>query len=276
MTSAYVPLANNEAGIITSNKTMGSGGAAALQDSRRDVLCAIESTTSPLQLNLDLGSAKTLKGLALLNLYATAALSVEIFSANASNYSDATSRFASTALPATWPDSENVYMRPTQVSARYWRIQLTWSGSAEVNLGELVATSVETTLSRDYGLGDGDAPAVPMTEFTSRSGLLVREALGGPRRNRTFTFSMLTRAQLNEIQKMWFAGAAGSRPILFVDTIGTAGDPTQLTDTAVQASRCIAGLLEPSLPWTQVDFRIYSPSQLTLTELAPDARLPNG
>lgn len=276
MPSAYIPLASNEAGTITSNKTVGSGGVAALKDSRRDVMAVVSSATSPLHFNLDLGSAKTLKGIALLNLYATAALSVEIFSATASNYSGATSRFAATALPTTWPDSENVYLRPTQVSERYWRVSLTWSGSAVVSLGELVATSVETTLSRDYALGDGETPAVPMTEFATRSGLLVREALGGPRRTKRFTFGLLTRAQRIEIQTMWMAGACGSRPVLFVDSLGTAGDVTQLTDVATQPSRCIAGLLEPSFPWTQSDFRIYSPEELVLTELAPDARLPNG
>ena len=276
MTSAYVPLASNEAGTITSNKTVGGGGFAALQDSRRDVVAVVAATTSPLQLNLDLGSAKTIKGIALLNLYATQSLSVEIFSATLSNYSDAVSRFASTALPSTWPDSENIYIRPTQVSAQYWRVTLSWSGSAAVSLGELVATSVETTLTRLYGLGNMEDTATPATEFTARGGVLVREAIGGPRRIKRFTFADLSRAQQNEIQKMWFAGACGTRPILFVDKIGTAGDTAQLTDVDEQTSRCTAGLLEPATGWTEVDFRLFDKPQLTLTELSPDARLPNG
>lgn len=276
MTSAYVALASNEAGTITSNKTVAGGGVAALKDSRRDVVATVASTTSPLYLNLDLGSAKTLKGIALLNLYATQALSVEIFSDTTAGFPAAVSRFAATALPTAWPDSENVYIRPTQVSARYWRVALTWSGSAAVSLGELVATSIETSLTRGYVYGDSEQTNIPTLEFESRGGMVTREVTGGPRRTKRFAFSDLTRAQRTELQSMWFAAACGSRPLLFVDALGTAGDVTQLTDTAVQQSRCIAGLLEPSFGWTESDYRLYDPDGFVLVELAPDARLPNG
>ncbi len=274
MTAAYIPLSANEAGTITASKTMSGGGIAALTDSRRDVVAYSASGAGPLFLNLDLGSAKVLQGIALLNMYCSKALTVEIQSDTTAGFPSPVTRFSATAIPTTYPDNENVYIRPTQTSARYWRIAISWTGSASVYLGELVATSNERTLSRNYGYGNGESTQAPITEFASRAGVVVREAIGGPRRTKRFTLEQLTRAQRLELQAMLTASAMGTRPILWVDLLGDAGSTTQLTDTDTQPSRCIAGLLEPAVNWTETDYRLFAVDELVLMELAPDARLP--
>lgn len=218
-------------------------------------------------LNIDLGSATSLKGFAFLNHNLASfggSVTCQVQAATASNYSDAADAKASTTLDFTQPHAKDFVLQFAAVSKRYWRLIFTWTGDKVLKVGEVFAYASVTALARKdiYGpSGEGHDYRVAQVESDN----LEQRAylLAGPRRTKRLTFTDLTPSELAELEALFFATKGPVNPVLFVlsqNEVATAG---AAEDTDVM----FAKLELTDMAYTFADYRLHDVPALVLRNL---------
>lgn len=211
-------------------------------------------------LAFDLGAATALVGLAILNHnLATGACTVLVEAATASNYSDAATVKAASTITTTAPNSKDTVLQFPSVNKRYWRLTFVHSGTKVVTIGELLAFTSITTLTRSSIYGDGESERAVLNKNVSQTGHQRATLLAGPIRTKRRIYKDLSTAEKAELRAMWAASNYGTSNILWLDFIESTS--TAATDAGME---CLWGKIQEEFDWTQGDFRLFDPTDFTL------------
>lgn len=216
-------------------------------------------------LQVDLGSAQTLVGIALLNHnLGTGSCAVEIQCASDPAFpvspSTNVAKDASTINTSAPNEKDTILQFPGTYSRRYWRIIVTHSGTKTLQIGEVLFLTSITTLSRSpiYGLGEDERFVLNRNE--SPTGHMRSTYLAGPIRTKRFSFKdMRGTSELGEVMGMWRATRGGNANMLWIDSIESIS-----TAASAEGQACLWGKLQPDLGWTQPDFNLFDPGGLVL------------
>lgn len=223
---------------------------------------AASAQASGQYLTIDLGSSQALVGFALLNHnLASGACTVEVRATDDVAWgSYVTAKAASTIVTAA-PNQKDTALQFASVTKRYWRIIFVHTGTKIVTLGEVLALSAITSLSRHSVYGDGETERYVLNRNESKTGNIRSTFLAGPLRSKSLPFRDLQgTSQRDELLTMWRATKGGNSNLLWLEFI----ESTATAATAA-AQECLWGKLEPTFTWTQDDFNLYTPSGLVLT-----------
>lgn len=243
-----------------------------LNDGAMDRACftsvAVSSTRYIL---IDLGTAKSLVGIALLNhnlaTWAAPAVTVEAADNSGMSVNLVTAK-ASTSLASLLVapvDKETVLQFPA-VSRRYWRLTLSGSGTEAIRIGEILALTSVTTLLRLAAYGRQSSEFYAVNRVESSSGNVRSTYLAGPVRSLRLPFIDLQGAtQRDQLMAMWRATYGGASNLLWIETIESIN--TAATSAGVE---CVFGKLQPSLAWRETDYTIFDVDALELRGLGRD------
>lgn len=221
---------------------------------------AASAQASGQTLKIDLGSAQTLLGFALLNHnLASGSCTVQVEAATLSNYSDAVTVKAATTIVTTAPNHKDTILQfpPAQPSIawRYWRLTFVHMGTKIVTIGELLAFTGITTLTRHTIYGDGESERAILNRVVSGTGHQRATYLGGPVRTKRLIYKDLSTSELAELRAMWAATTYGTANLLWIEFI----ESTAAAATAA-AQECLWGKIEDTFEWTQDDYHLYAPN----------------
>jgi len=219
-------------------------------------------------LNIDMGAATSLKGLAFLNHNLASfggTVTAQVQAATLSDYSNAADAKAITTLDFTSPHAKDFVLQFPAVSKRYWRIIFTWTGTKALKVGEVFGYASATPLTRKdiYGAsGEGHQVRVASVESDN----LERRAylMAGPRRSKRMTFSDLSAAELAELEALFFATKGPVNPVLFILNQNEVSTAAAAADTDVM----FAKLDLEDFSYTFPDFSRHAPPALVLLNLA--------
>ena len=235
-----------------------------LNDGKMSVQAASGSTTqaSGQTLSIDFGSATALVGIALLNHnLASGACSVAV-TAGTDGITYGTTAKAASVIVTTAPNQKDTVLQFPSASFRYWRLTFTHSGAKTAMIGELLALTTITTLSRTTIYGAGETERYVLNQNASATGTVHSTFLAGPLRSKTLPFKDLSTSDRDELLTMFRATKGGNANLLWIETVLS----TALAAAAAE-QECIWGKIEPSFTWSQDDFRLFTPSGMTLTGL---------
>jgi hypothetical protein len=210
---------------------------------------------------VDLGSATALVGFALLNHnLATGSCTVQIRAADNSGISTnvVTAKAAST-IATTAPNEKDTVLQFPSVTKRYWELTFVHTGTKTIRLGELLAFTAITTLSRSSIWGDGDSERPFLNKNVSATGHQRATYLGGPVRTKRLMYKDLSTSQLAELRAMWAASTYGVSNILFIPYI----ESTSTAATAA-AQECLWGKLQEEFDFTRPDFGLFDPTSFVI------------
>lgn len=239
-----------------------------MRDRRMGKQFACTAASSGNTLNIDMGAATSLKGLAFLNHNLASfggTVTAQVQAATLSDYSNAADAKAVTTLDFTQPHDKDFVLQFAAVSKRYWRIIFTWTGSKALKVGEVFAYATATTLNRKdiYGpSGEGHEYRVASVEsdnMEERSYLLA-----GPRRSKRMTFKDQSPSDLAELQALFFATKGPVNPVLFVLSQNEVATAAAADDTDVMFGKLDLREFNFSYP----DFRLHDVPELVLRNLA--------
>lgn len=235
-----------------------------LNDTLQDELAmgSASVTTSPQTLAFDLGTATALTAVALLNHnLAISSGTVKVEGADNSGFSTnlVTAKAATTVATAEPNNKDSVFQFPS-VSRRYWRLTFTHSGNKIISIGELMAITSVTTLSRNKAYGWGETERYAQNRVESRTGHVRATYLSGPVRTKKFKFvDLVGTSERQEILSMWRACRGGLSNLLWIETIDSSAS------AGSEASQeCLWGKLADSITWTEPDFGLYDVDGLEL------------
>jgi hypothetical protein len=248
-----------------------SGSAAYLQDNRLDkrVVFPLEDLgADTLDIDIDMGAAVALQGVAILNhnFAKDGGCNCTIIASAAADYSGAVTPKAATPLTiVAMKDKDHVLQFPS-VSRRYWRIRFsTGSGSFTPYIGEVFLFGAPVTLPRSSIYGSGESPQMFGAAMDFGNGNTSAYFLGGPVRQKDYQFADLSLSDLTAYQSLWLSqhGGFGS-PFLWIEDIESASSAA-----TAAAQECIFGrFLVPSYGYVQDDFGIFQPgSPFTIRSL---------
>jgi hypothetical protein len=236
-------------------------GRSRLNDGLMDEVAAGSSgaQASGQTLSIDLGAATALVGFALLNHnLATGSCTVTITAGTDGITYGTTAKTASTIV-TTGANAKDTVLQFPSASFRYWRLTFAHSGTKVVRLGELLAFTSITTLSRGSIYGDGDNERAFINKNVGAVGQQRTTYLGGPVRTKRLMYKDLSTSELAELRAMWAATTYGVSNILFLPYI----ESTATAATAA-AQECLWGKLEEELDFTRPDFGLFDPSNLVI------------
>ena len=211
-------------------------------------------------LRFDLGAATALVGLAILNHnLASGACTVSVEAATLADYSNAAAVKAATTIVTTAPNQKDTVLQFASVSKRYWQVTFVHTGTKVVTIGELLAFTAITTLSRSSIYGDGDAERAFINKNVSGTGHQRATFLGGPVRTKRLIYKDLNTSDLAEIRAMWAASTYGVSNLLFIPFI----ESTATAATAA-AQECLWGKMQEEFDFTRADFSLHDPSNLVI------------
>lgn len=269
MTHAYAT--GNAASSLAASAFTWSTGATtdrdALNDGRMSRKCsATSSASSPVDLTIDFGSATALVGFALLNhslaSYSGATVLVTGADDAAMTVNAVTAKAAST-VPTSAPAHKDVVLAFPSVTKRYWRLRFAYgSPPFTVQVGEVLALSAFTSLSRRKVYGWGESERYFVNTAESRTGETYSTFLAGPRRSKRLPFVDLSASEKAEVMAMWRASKGGATNLLFVEDYNSTASAAASTEM-----ECLFGKLKPAMGWTEGDYSLFSPEALELTEL---------
>lgn len=269
MTHAYAT--GNAASSLAATAFTWSTGATtdrdALNDGRMSKTCSSTSSgSSPIDLTIDFGTATALVGFALLNhsLASYSGLTVSVTGADdaAMTVNAVTAKAAST-LPTSAPVHKDAVLCFPSVTKRYWRLRFAYgSPPFTVVLGEVLALSSFTSLTRKKVYGWGESERYYTNTAESRTGETFTTFLAGPRRTKRLPFVDLSTSEKAEVMAMWRASRGGATNLLFVEDYNSTADAA-----ASSEMECLWGKLKPAMGWAEGDFSLFSPDALELTEL---------
>ena len=222
---------------------------------------AASAQASGQTLVINMGSAVSLAGFALLNHnLSTGACTVRIRAAdNAAISINVVTAKAATTIVTVAPNHKDTALQFPSVSKQYWELTFVHTGTKIVTIGELLALTAITTLSRTSIYGDGESERALLNMNTSGTGHQRSTFLGGPIRTKRRVFRDQSPSDRAELRAMWAACTYGNSNLLWIDFIESTA--TAATD---DAQECLWGKIEPGFDWTQSDFRLFDPSQFTI------------
>lgn len=236
-----------------------------LNDGVMDEIADAGGGSSGQYLRIDMGSATALVGFALLNHnLATGGCTVEVKGADDSGFTTnvVTAKAAST-INTSAPYQKDTVLQFPSVSRRYWKLTFTHSGSKTISLGEVLAFTSITTLTRTPMYGAAQQERYLLNRSETRTGHVRTTLLGGPLRDMTLPFKDLEgTSQRDELLNMWRATYGGTLNLLWLDYIESTA--TAASSTAMQ---CLWGRLQESLGWSEDDYNLWGVDGLRLVGL---------
>lgn len=240
----------------------------AFNDGRMSKTCTSEGSASTIDLTIDFGSATALVGFALLNhtigsAYSSNSVTCAISGADdAAQTVNAVTAKAASTIAVTVPNHKDaVLCFPTQTK-RYWRLRFAHTGTIAVTLGEVMALSSITSLTRKKVYGWGESERYYLNVAESRTGDTHATFLAGPRRTRRLPFVDLSASEKAEVMAMFRASRGGATPLLWIE------DYNSTASAATESEQeCIWGRVQQSFGWTEGDYSLYGPDALELTSL---------
>ena len=228
-----------------------------LNDGEHDELASGSSSAqaSGQYLQVDLGSAQALVGVAVLNHnLGTGACTVKVEGADdaAMSINLVTAKAAST-INTSAPNQKDTVLQFPSVTKRYWRLTFTHSGTKTLTIGELFFLSSITALTRNIIYGYGESERYINNGTLSKTGRTRSTYLGGPIRTKRFAFKDLRGAsERDELLNMWRATQGGNKRLLWLDSIESTA-----TAATSDGMACLWGRLAESLGWTGPDFNLF-------------------
>lgn len=235
-----------------------------MNDGKQDELASgsASAQASGQTLVIDFGVATALVGFALLNHnLGTGACAVRVRGADNSaiTTSVVTAKAASNINTAD-PYSKDAVLQFPSVTKRYWEIAFTHSGTKTISLGEVLAFSAITTLTRQTIYGAGESERYVLNREESRTGNMRSTFLSGPIRTKSLPFKDLRgTAERDELMSMWRSTRGGNANLLYLDLIESTA-----TAATAEAQQCLLGKLQQSLGWVQGDYLLFDVDGLTL------------
>lgn len=220
---------------------------------------AASAQASGQTLSIDLGTATALVGFMLLNHnLATGSCTITV-TAGTDGITYGTTVKAASTVVTTAPNHKDTALQFPSASFRYWRLTFAHSGTKVVTLGELIAITAITTLSRTSIYGDGESERAIINKNVSLTGQQRATFVGGPVRTKRLLYSLLSTSEKAELRAMWAATTYGVSNLLWLEFI----ESTAIAATSA-AQECLWGKLEPNFDWTQGDFRLFDPNPFNL------------
>lgn len=219
---------------------------------------AASAQASGQYLLIDFGSAVSLTAIAILNHnLASGACTVEV-KCGTDATTGVTAKAASTVVTTAPNQKDTVLQFPAQ-SYRYWRLTFFHTGTKIVTLGELLAIATVTTLSRASAYGDGETEKAVLNRNVSQTGHQRSTFLAGPLRTKRRIYKDLSTSEKAELRAMWAASMYGNANLLWLDLIESSASAA-----TEAAQECLWGKIEPEFDWTQGDYRLFDPGDITL------------
>lgn len=247
-----------------------------LHDGRMDARYGAGNLSSGENVIIDMGSATSLIGFAVLNhslapleLANTPQILIEAADDAGISVNKVTPKALTSLYTSTTPRNKDHVLQFAAVSKRWWKLTWSWSGggTAAINVGELFAYSAINLLSRRSVYGSGEQQSWLVQTLQMQYGAMRSQFLGGPLRSLDFQWSDLTSSQRDELQGMWANTNGGAKPLLWVMSYENVA-----TAAAVTEQECIFGrLTRPSYGWKESDFSLFQPDGLALTSEGREA-----
>ena len=258
MSSGYA-ITNLLTGLAATSFTWSSAyttGRSRLNDGLQDEVAAGSSSAqaSGQTLIIDLGSAQSVVGIALLNHHlATGSCTVLVESDDNSGFTTPTTRKAATTINTSAPYSKDAILQFTSASERYWRLTFVHTGTKIITLGEILVFGSITTLTRQTVYGAGESERYVQNRVVSMTGHARASLLAGPIRSKRLPYKDLKgTSERNEMMTMWRACRGGVSNLLFIDEIDSntsAGD--------AESQQCLWGKLQPEISWAESDYLLF-------------------
>lgn len=242
-----------------------------LNDRRMDQVFAATSNASGITLVIDMGSATSLAGFAVLNSNASLlggapTLRVRAADDDAISVSVVTLKDATT-LNLTAPYHKDHVLQFSAASKRYWELAWTWTGTSILRIGELFAFAASTSLTRRSIYGSGERHEAIVTHVQMQYGETRSSFQGGPVRTLVTQWDDLTATERGELYTMHTASSFGAVPLLWI-----ASKEAVSTAAANAEQECIYGkLVKPGFEWTERDYGLYQPGGLDIRSLGREA-----
>ena len=158
------------------------------------------------------------------------------------------------------PYQKDTVLQFPAVSKRYWRLTFTHTGSFVIRIGEVLAISAFTALSRQTVYGSGDTEKYIQTRSETQTGIVRATYFAGPIRMKQLQFRDLKGvSQRDELINLWRATFGGVKLLLYVDFL----ESTTTAATAL-AQQLIWGRLQTNLSWTEDDYQVFNVDSLAL------------
>lgn len=269
MTHAYAAT-NLTRGLGASSWTLNLGGGPSddtrlyLNDGRLDRQVVFASGASA-NIQVDLGSAMEVRGLAVLN-HNMSGFTSPIFSCEAGNSSNLVTDYilltgVAETVPQTAPAHRDLVVQfATGVSRRYWRFNTSWTGASVLRVGEAFLYGAPSTLTRGFTDGTGESEEFITVPVQTRFGDARTSFLAGPIRSRRFRAQDYSAANNAELQAMWRASRGGAIPLLWINDYSPGSFTTARKDVML-------GRLGADYSWTYSDFDLVQPPELVLRSL---------
>ncbi|MFA6168658.1 MAG: hypothetical protein WC700_18695 [Gemmatimonadaceae bacterium] len=227
-----------------------------LNDGRLDVPAASAGSAqgSGQTLKINLGAATALVGIALLNHnLASGACTVLVEAATASDYSDAATVKAASTIVTAAPNQKDTVLQFPSTNKQYWRLTFVHTGTKIVTLGEVMALTSITSLSRTKIYGHGENERYITNRNESDTGQVHATFLAGPIRTKRFSFKDLQGStEREELMAMFRATRGGVTNLLWLEYI----ESTATAATAA-AQECLWGKISESHGWSESDFNLF-------------------
>lgn len=264
MSLAYA-VTNAASGLAVGAFTLNSGSisnAAYLNDA--DIGNRASFNSAGNLLIVDLGSAQSLTGVAILNHNVTSLTGNQGFRVRAADDIGITAGVinpkTSSTLNATAPAAKDHVLQFAATAAkRYWELAFDVAAAQTIYLGEVMLfTSVQLSRQRIYG--SGEAEEILGTKQRMQYGTTRASYLGGPIRRLEWKWADLTAAQRIELRTMWAAARGFVTPLLLIFSYEAVS-----TAAAAAEQECLYGNLEKNeFRWAEHDYLLYGPDDLLL------------
>jgi len=271
MSYAYA-IANKLAGLSASAFTWATGPSDAtrlyLNDGSMEAQMVCGSRASNNSVVIDLGSAMSIAGVAILNSnIAEASVPTMLIEAadNSAITTNAVTPKSGTTLNLSAPNQKEHVLQFSAVSKRYWRITWGWGGSFNLKVGEIFLYAAPTVFTRTavYG-GLSEEEEIITADSQGQNGAHRAAFIAGPIREKRFAFADWTESEKNELFTFWRATRGPVTPALFIQSYETGS-----AAAAVAQQECLFGKFEKArLKWNLTDFTIYGTDEMVLRSLS--------
>lgn len=274
MTHAYA-VTNKVTGLSATAFTSSSGPSdstrAALNDGRMDRIFTCTSASGGVTIVIDLGSALSIAGWAVLNSNIATASGTPTLRVRGADDSAITTNVASAKAASTLntsaPKHKDHVLQFAATTRRYWELTWTWTGNFALSIGELFAYATPTTLTRKAVYGSGEGEFYKLARVDLANGEPRAVLLNGPVRRLALKWKDHSASEIAELRTMWRATRGPVTPFLFIPSY-------EATATAAAASEqeVIYGrLLAEAFDFTQPDYNLYEPPDLVVSSLGREA-----
>lgn len=265
MTFAYATT-NLLTGLAASRFTISTGAGPAndtrlyLNDGHMDIPYYLTAGTTTEAMKIDLGSAQTVCGWAILNHNISALGGGSIQISHSPDDITYTSVKSASTVNTTVPKNKDTVLQFAAVSRRYWKITFTHATSSALQIGELYCFGTSTTLTRGMTDGSGEGLEIMSVGVQMMYGETRSTFFGGPRRTKRLRWQDFTMANMLELQTMWLAAYGNVNPFLWIESYEAVS-----TAAAVTEQDCIFGrFTNATFDWSYVDYNLVQPDELMI------------